>query len=310
MVQAAGADEPAPAGRPPADQPAGGFKPTDLAALLVASLAIGIAVSAIMTDVGTAPWVVMAAATFAYSGTGELAYASVISSGGTMVPALVAALLVSSRFGLLAMSMANRWPASRLERVGIAHVASEPAVAAAIEAGGAGPRAARRAFWQLAFWLALGWVIGSGLGLLLGDVVGDTKRIGLDAVFPASFVGAVVISFRRLDTAAAALGGGVAAVALTPFLPAGAPILVAALAAPLALLLPPRPLGRTARAAALASAAVATEVGEGGSGPGEPSEPGRPPPDARRPEDRPPDDRSSGDPAAGGETDPTAGGGR
>jgi hypothetical protein len=140
--------------------------------------------------------------------------------------------------------------------------------------------------------------------------VGDTKRIGLDAVFPASFVGAVVISFRRLDTAAAALGGGVAAVALTPFLPAGAPILVAALAAPLALLLPPRPLGRTARAAALASAAVATEVGEGGSGPGEPSEPGRPPPDARRPEDRPPDDRSSGDPAAGGKTDPTAGGGR
>src|SRR6476469_8152709 len=114
--------------------PQGGFKPTDLIALLVASLAIGIAVSAIMTDVGTSPWVVMAAAMFAYSGTGELAYASVISSGGTMVPALAAALLVSSRFGLLAMSMANRWPASFLERVGVAHVASEPAVAAAIDA--------------------------------------------------------------------------------------------------------------------------------------------------------------------------------
>ena len=158
-----------------------------------------------------------------------------------MVPALAAALLVSSRFGLLAMSMANRWPASRLERVGIAHVASEPAVAAAIEAGS--PRAARRSFWQIAFWLAVGWVVGSGLGLLLGNVVGDTKRLGLDAVFPASFVGAVVLSFRRLDTAAAALGGGVAAVVLTPLLPAGAPVLIAALAAPLALLLPPRRAG-------------------------------------------------------------------
>src|SRR6478609_9291145 len=191
---------------PPAGAPKGGFKPTDLAALLVASIAIGIAVSAIMTDVGTAPWVVMAAAALAYSGTGELAYASVISSGGTMAPALAAALLVSSRFGLLAMSMANRWPASRLERVGIAHVASEPAVAAAIEAGDTiGPRAARRAYWQIATWLAAGWVIGSGLGLLLGDVLGDTKRVGLDAVFPASFVGAVVLSLRRLDTAAAAI---------------------------------------------------------------------------------------------------------
>jgi predicted branched-subunit amino acid permease len=259
MVQPAGADEP-----PPVNPPVGGFRPTDLAALLVASLAIGIAVSAIMTDVGTAPWVVMAAATFAYSGTGELAYASVISSGGSMVPALAAALLVSSRFGLLAMSMANRWPASRLERVGIAHVASEPAVAAAIEAGS--PRAARRSFWQIALWLAVGWVVGSGLGLLLGNVVGDTKRLGLDAVFPASFVGAVVLSFRRLDTAAAALGGAVAAVALTPRLPAGAPVLIAALAAPLALLLPPRPLGRTARAQARAAAAAASPVVEHGTG--------------------------------------------
>ena len=163
-------------GSPPAGAQKGGFKPTDLVALLVASLAIGIAVSAIMTDVGTSPWVVMGAAALAYSGTGELAYASVISSGGTMAPALAAALLVSSRFGLLAMSMANRWPASRLERVGMAHVASEPAVAAAIEAGDTiGPRAARRAYWQIATWLAVGWVIGSGLGLLLGDVLGDTE---------------------------------------------------------------------------------------------------------------------------------------
>lgn len=260
--------EPAAPARSPAGAPVGGFKPTDLAALLVASIAIGIAVSAIMTDVGTAPWVVMAAAALAYSGTGELAYASVISSGGTMAPALAAALLVSSRFGLLAMSMANRWPASPLERVGIAHVASEPAVAAAIDAGATiGPRAARRAFWQIAVWLAVGWVIGSALGLLLGDVMGDTKRIGLDAVFPASFVGAVVLSLRRLDTAAAAIGGGVVAVALTPVLPAGAPVLIAALAAPVALLLPPRPLGRKARAAALAAATEATPVPEEPSGP-------------------------------------------
>src|SRR4051812_47520635 len=82
-----GAGPPAPGAAP------GGFTPLDLGALLLASIAIGVAVSAIMTDVGTSPWVVMAAAALAYSGTGELAYASVISSGGTMVPALAAALL-------------------------------------------------------------------------------------------------------------------------------------------------------------------------------------------------------------------------
>jgi predicted branched-subunit amino acid permease len=253
MVQPAGDDEvteasPAPGGPDGSDPPPPGFRPFDLAALVMASMIIGVAVTGIMTEIGTSAWIVMAAAALAYSGTGELAYASVIASGGTLVPAIVASLLVSSRFGLLAMSMMNRWPASRLERVGISHVASEPAVAAALEAGRHSQRAARRAFWQLAFWLAIGWVAGSALGLLLGDVVGDTRRIGLDAVFPASFVGAVVLSFRRLDTAAAALGGAVVAVGLTPVLPAGAPVLLAALAAPAALLLPPRPLGRHWRA--------------------------------------------------------------
>src|SRR5690242_11069916 len=97
----------------------GGFRTSDLAALLLASVAIGIAVSAIMTDVGTSGPVVMGASALAYSGTGELAYASVIASGGGLAPASVAALLVSSRFGLLAMSMRNRWPAPLWERIGI-----------------------------------------------------------------------------------------------------------------------------------------------------------------------------------------------
>lgn len=230
----------------PSKENAEGFRTVDLAALMFASIAIGIAVSVIMTDVGTSPWVVMAACTFAYSGTGELAYASVLASGGGLVPAAVAALLVSSRFGLLATSMMGRWPASLPERIGIAHVASEPAVAAALEAAPRGPGAARRAFWQLAVWMSVGWIVGSGLGLILGNVVGDTKRFGLDAVFPASFVGALVTAFRRQDTAVAVVAGALAALALTPFMPAGGPILVASAAAPLALLLPPRRIGRRA----------------------------------------------------------------
>ena len=44
-------------------------------------------------------------------------------------------------------------------------------------------------------------------------------------------------------------------------------MLIATLAAPIALLLPPRPLGRKARAAALAAATAATPVPEEASGP-------------------------------------------
>lgn len=234
----------------PVDQPrppSRDFGLVDIAALLLASIAIGVAVSPIMVDVGTPSWVVMAAAMLAYSGTGELAYASVIASGGSLGPALAASLLVSSRFGLLAMSMNGRWKASFWERVGISHYAAEPQVAAALEAEVHGPDAARRAFWQISGWMGIGWVIGSAIGLLIGNAVGDIRTLGLDAVFPATLASALVSSFRRRDTATAVVLGAAAALALTPFLPAGGPVLLAALAAPVALLASPDPLRRPSR---------------------------------------------------------------
>jgi len=206
---------------------------------MFASAITGVAVTAIMRDVGTPAWVVMAACTFAFSGTGEVAYASVIASGGGMAPALLAAMLVSSRFGLLAMSMTGRWPAPLWERVAVAHFSSEVAVAAAIEQRPNGTDAARRAFWQLALSTTAGWIIGSGIGLVLGQL-GDTRRIGLDVVFPASFVGAVVNALRQRDSTVAVFLGATAALALTPVLPAGLPVLCAAAGSLVALAVEPR----------------------------------------------------------------------
>jgi predicted branched-subunit amino acid permease len=90
--------------------------------------------------------------------------------------------------------------------------------------------------------MAVGWVVGSAVGLVVGNAVGDIRTIGLDAVFPASFVGALVTAMRQLDSATAALLGGATALALTPVLPAGVPVLVASLSAFVALAYPAVPL--------------------------------------------------------------------
>lgn len=212
----------------------------DIGAMFISATIIGIAVAPIMVDVGSPGWVVLAAAFFAWSGTGEVAYASVIASDGSTLAALIAAMLVSSRFALLALSLKGRWQASLIERVGMYHYASEVAVANAIDQGERiGPAAARRVFWQLAIPMASGWFIGTALGLLLGNIVGDTRQIGLDVVFPASFIGTVVTGLRRRDSAVAVMGGLTAAIGLSPILPAGLPILVAALAALIAVAVPP-----------------------------------------------------------------------
>jgi len=207
--------------------------------MFISATIIGIAVAPIMADVGTPDWVILAAAFFAWSGTGEVAYASVIDGGGSTIAAWVAAMLVSSRFALLALSLKGRWQASLVERVGMYQFASEVAVANAIDQERRfGRHGARRVFWQLAVPMATGWFVGTVLGLLLGNIVGDTRQIGLDVVFPASFIGTVVSGLRRRDSAVAVGGGLTAALGLSPFLPAGLPILIAALTALLAVLVP------------------------------------------------------------------------
>ena len=224
------------------DNESTGLRPVDIAALGAASMAVGITVSAIMTKIGTTSAVVMIAAVTAFSGSGELAFASVILSGGTSAAGLISALLVSSRFGLLAMSMANRWPMPVWEKIAAMQISGEPAVAAAITARS--PAMARRLYWQIALAMAGGWVVGTALGVLLGNVIGDIRKIGLDAVFPAVLLGTVAAALRSRDTAVAAVLGAVIAVVLVPIAPAGLPFLLAALAAIVASRVPAGPLRR------------------------------------------------------------------
>ncbi len=221
-----------------------GLRPVDLLALAAAAFAVGITVSAIVFDVGTSSGVVVVAAISAFSGSGELAYAAVILSGGSAVAGLISALLVSSRFGLLAMSIANRWPMPVWERIAAMQISGEPAVAAAVIAPDA--PTARRLYWQIALAMAGGWVVGSMVGVVVGNVIGDTRAIGLDAVFPAVLLGTVASALRSRDTAVAAVLGAGGAVVLVPIAPAGLPFLIAALAALVAVRVPAGPLRRSA----------------------------------------------------------------
>lgn len=229
---------------PPPSSSSGPPKPpglgrVDIVALGVASLAVGITVSAIMIDIGTPSGVVLLASFTAFSGSGELAYAAVILSGGSVAAAMVSALLVSSRFGLLAMSIANKWPMPVWERIAAMQISGEPAVAAAITAKD--PATARRFYWQIALSMSVGWFTGTAAGVVLGNVIGDIRTIGLDAVFPAVLLGTVVSALRSRDTAVAAVLGGLVALVLVPIAPAGIPFLAAALAALVAAKVPSKP---------------------------------------------------------------------
>ena len=96
------------------------------------------------------------------------------------------------------------------------------------------------------------WVGGTAIGVLLGDSIGDPGALGLDALFPAFFLGLLIggEAGRAAAFAAALLGAAIAAV-LLPFAPPGVPI-IAASAAALIGLAPERGSGDTAACCSLA----------------------------------------------------------
>jgi predicted branched-subunit amino acid permease len=79
------------------------------------------------------------------------------------------------------------------------------------------------------------WVVGTALGVLAGDLIGNPEDLGLDAIFPAFFLALLVNELRHgLGVGAALIGAGLA-LALTPVAPPGIPVLAACAGAALGL---------------------------------------------------------------------------
>ncbi|MBJ6635145.1 hypothetical protein [Streptomyces sp. I5] len=79
------------------------------------------------------------------------------------------------------------------------------------------------------------WNLTTLLGALGADAIGDTKAWGLDAAGPAVFLALLAPMLRTGTERAVAALAVLLGLGLLPVLPAGVPVLVAALAAPLVL---------------------------------------------------------------------------
>jgi len=89
------------------------------------------------------------------------------------------------------------------------------------------PARRRAAFWTCGLTLFAVWNVSVLLGVLAGSVVRNTNALGLDATFPAVVIALALPALAGLRTRFSAGTGAVIAVALTPVLPAGLPVLAA-----------------------------------------------------------------------------------
>jgi predicted branched-subunit amino acid permease len=176
---------------------------------------------------GPAATIVMSAALFA--GAAQFGSTAVLAAGGGAPAAIAAGTLLNARFLPMGVAAAPSLTGRRLSRAaqGQAIVDASWALAARSDKGFDRDLMLGATLPQYPL-----WIIGTAIGAFAGDVLGDPKTFGIDAIFPAFFLSLLAdeLRARRGAVAAALIGGGIALV-LVPLAPPGVPVLTASLAA-------------------------------------------------------------------------------
>ncbi|MET3861627.1 putative branched-subunit amino acid permease [Dietzia sp. 2505] len=192
-------------------------------AIAAAIAVVGVAYGSTASAAGLPPWLVILAAALVLSASSELVFIGVIASGGLLWVAVCAGLLVNLRNVVYGFSASGFLPHQRAPRLFSTHLVNDESVAFAM----AQPHPTRRltAFHTVGVAILIAWPLGAAIGVLVGYVLPDPSRLGLDAAFPAVFVAILLGSVTR-RTAVPAAAGATLAAAATPFVAAGvAPIL-------------------------------------------------------------------------------------
>jgi 4-azaleucine resistance transporter AzlC len=196
-----------------------------IAPFAVAVGAFGLTFGVLARDAGfgALATVVFSATTFA--GSAQFAAASVLSAGGTLAAAIVAAVLLNARYVPIGLSVAPALRGPAWQRGLRAQLVVDESWAVSHLGGG---RYDARLLLGAGLTLYCAWVAGTTIGVAAGSLVGDPESLGLDAAFPALFVALLAGQVTSRRAALAAVGGAAVAALLVPFVAPGLPIVAAA----------------------------------------------------------------------------------
>jgi 4-azaleucine resistance transporter AzlC len=197
-----------------------------IAPFAVAVGAFGLTFGVLARDAGfgALATVVFSATTFA--GSAQFAATSVISAGGTLAAAIVAAVLLNARYVPIGLSVAPSLRGRAWQRGLRAQIVVDESWAVSHLGGG---RYDPRLLLGAGLTLYGAWVAGTTVGVAAGSLLGDPETLGLDAAFPALFLALLAGQVQGRRAAVAALAGAGVAALLVPFVAPGLPIVAASL---------------------------------------------------------------------------------
>jgi 4-azaleucine resistance transporter AzlC len=220
----------------------------------IAAFAFGVSFGVLARSAGMgrlAP-VVMSLTTFA--GSAQFAAASILAAGGGMATGVAAAVLLNLRYGPMGLSAATSLEGPWWLRALTAQLMVDESWAIAQRDEG---RIDRHLLVGAGLLLLVGWVGGTAVGAVAGNLVADPASLGLDAAFPALFLALLAGQLAPRETQRtesrtgserprvasrgaswvkersrllAAVGGALIALALMPVAGPGIPIIAASVA--------------------------------------------------------------------------------
>ncbi len=195
----------------------------------LATLVLGISFGVLARSLG---WGIVAPIVFsviAFSGSAQFAVAAVLGAGGGAVAAIVAAVLLNARFGPMGVAVAPYLKGGLLRRALEGQAVVDASWALASRGGG---RFDREFMIGATVPQGAAWIVGTAVGAVSEDFIGNPERLGLDVIFPAFFLALLAEELRHGRWAVVvALIAAVLALALVPFTPPGVPVIAACAAA-------------------------------------------------------------------------------
>ncbi len=195
----------------------------------VATGAYAISFGAIAVAAGLNFAQAMALSLLMFTGGSQFALVGVIAGGGNPLAGAATAILLGSRNALYGLRLAPLLKVRGWRRWGAAQLVIDESTAMSL--GRTSERAARLGFYATGLAVFVLWNLGTLAGSLGANALQDPSVFGLDAAASGAFLALLGPRLRGREPWAVAALAALVAVLAVPFVPAGVPVLLAALVA-------------------------------------------------------------------------------
>lgn len=182
--------------------------------IVLGYLPIGMTFGVLGKNAGLSSFNTMMMSLLVYAGSAQLVAAGLLSAGASAASIILTTFVVNLRHLLLSAAVApflKRW--NRGELAAFAYQLTDETFALHTARFPSG-RYSKAEVFAVNMSAQGAWLAGTGLGILLGQVISDVEPFGLDFVLPALFIALIVLQIEETSQIAVAVITGALSVAL------------------------------------------------------------------------------------------------